>query len=127
MKVLMKKLWSDEAGFIVSTELILVASLLVIAMVVGAATIRDQVVAELGDTAGAVSELNQSVVVYGITGHSSAVAGWDFVDQLDFCDDNEQAAGTDASSCIDLGFTANLNEGATQNAPSGTATPGNNP
>ena len=43
-------LWNDEAGFIVSSELILISALVVLGLLVGLATIRDQVVQELGDT-----------------------------------------------------------------------------
>ena len=39
-----RKLWKDEAGFIVSAELVLVATMLVIGMIVGLTVVRNQVV-----------------------------------------------------------------------------------
>ena len=79
-------LWNDEAGFIVSSELILISALVVLGLLVGLATIRDQVVQELGDTADAVSELNQSYTWLGVTGHSSSTSGTQFLDLNDFCE-----------------------------------------
>ena len=80
------KLWSDEAGFIVSSELVLIASIAVLGMIVGLTTLRDQVVAELVDVADAISTLNQSFSFSGLTGHSSSTSGTAFFDVLDFCD-----------------------------------------
>ena len=65
------KLWSDEAGFIVSSELVLIASIAVLGLIVGLTTLRDQVVAELVDVADAISTLNQSFSFSGLTGHGS--------------------------------------------------------
>ena len=85
MKVL-HLLWADEAGFVVSTELVLIATTLVIGMIVGLVTVRDQVVQELGDLALAIGNINQSYVYEGVTGHTSATAGSDFLDDQDFCE-----------------------------------------
>ncbi len=87
------RLWADEAGFVVSTELVLVATTLVVGMLVGLVTVRDQVVQELGDVALAVGNVNQSYQYNGVTGHTSATAGSDFLDENDFC---EPTGGDDA-------------------------------
>ena len=50
-------LWNDENGFVVSSELILIATILVIAMVVGLQTVRDAVLQELGDVANAIGNV----------------------------------------------------------------------
>ncbi len=71
----MKKLWSDEAGFIVSAELVLIATILVLGMIVGLVSVRDQVVQELGDIALAFAVVNQSYSFSGITGHTSSTSG----------------------------------------------------
>ncbi len=89
---LMLRLWSDEAGFVISSELILIAALVVIGLLTGLATVRDQVVQELGDTADAISELQQEYQWSGTTGHTSSVAGSLFNDVANFCE-----AGTNAS------------------------------
>jgi hypothetical protein len=91
MKVLMQ-LWRDDLGFVISSELILVATILVIGMIVGLATLRDQVVQELGDVGAAFSQLVQSYSFSGITGHTSITAGSAFEDFTDFCDDPAEEA-----------------------------------
>jgi Flp pilus assembly pilin Flp len=92
MKVL-AQLWRDDVGFVISSELILIATILVIGMIVGLATLRDQVVQELGDVGAAFSQLVQSYSFSGITGHTSVTAGSAFADFTDFCDDPAEEAG----------------------------------
>ena len=87
-----KGLWNDEAGFIVSSELILIATVVVVGLVVGLATLRDNIVNELADVADALSEVTQSFSFSGVTGHSASSSGTVFADAADFC---ESAAGTD--------------------------------
>jgi ABC-type dipeptide/oligopeptide/nickel transport system permease subunit len=94
---LLHRLWNDEAGFIVSAELILIATVLVIGMLVGLATVRDNIVMELADVADAFSEIVQSYSFSGITGHSSSTAGSLFIDQPDFCETGAAGAGSDQS------------------------------
>ncbi len=95
------RLWNDEAGFVVSTELILIATVLVIGMLVGLATLRDQVVQELADVAAAISDVDQSYAYTGILGHTAQTAGSNYEDAVDFCDDAaDQAAIT--NHCISM-------------------------
>lgn len=82
----MRRLWRDEAGFVVSTELVLVATIVVIGLIVGLTSIRDQVVQELGDIAAMISQLNQSYSFSAITGHHSTTGGSFGNDQADSCD-----------------------------------------
>jgi Flp pilus assembly pilin Flp len=89
-------LWQDEAGFIVSIELILIATIMVIGLIAGMSAVRDAVISELSDVAGAVQDLHQGYTVYGVRGHSASTAGMDYFDRLDFCDSAE-----DANSAID--------------------------
>ncbi|QDT42252.1 hypothetical protein Pan241w_23340 [Gimesia alba] len=93
-----QQLWNDENGFVVSTELVLIATVLVLGMIVGLTTLRDQVIAELADVAAAISNTNQTYTFTGITGHSSSTAGSIFLDNEDFCD-AAPAAGAD-EHCI---------------------------
>jgi hypothetical protein len=95
---MLHKLWNDEIGFIISSELVLVATILVIGMIVGMTTIRDQVVQEMADVAAAFSDLTQSYSYGGITGHSSSTQGSDFNDALDFCDAAGQS--TVGAACV---------------------------
>lgn len=99
--------WKDEEGFVVSSELILIATILVIGLITGLTTIRDQVVQELGDVADAVSEINQSYSYAGITAHSATTAQSVFLDQNDFCESigpnplGDQIAGN-APQCVSI-------------------------
>ncbi len=99
MKVL-TQLWRDDLGFVVSSELVLIGTILVIGMIVGLATVRDQVVQELGDLGLAIGQINQSYSFSGITGHSSSVAGSAFTDFLDFCDDASAQTPGEPPACI---------------------------
>ena len=55
MNRLLKRLWTSDEGFIVSAELVLIATILVLGVLVGIASVRDQVIQELGDVAGAAT------------------------------------------------------------------------
>ena len=101
---LLKQLWADEAGAIISAELILVVTILVLGMVVGLTTLRDQVIQELGDVALAIASINQSFSFSGATGHHSSTAGSIFVDLLDDCDGADSDGCEPA--CIDVCDTA---------------------
>ena len=90
----MRKLFNDEAGFIVSAELVLVLTIAVLGMVVGLASVRDAINAELVDLSNAFGAFDQSYNVVGNTkykvagekpGHAS-VAGFGFNDKRDDCD-----------------------------------------
>ncbi len=81
-----RRLWSEEAGFVVSSDLTLIASILVLGMLVGLVSVRDQAMQELGDLAAAITSTNQSYSFAGVTGHTSSSAGTEFADTADFCD-----------------------------------------
>lgn len=92
---MLRNLLNDEAGFIVSAELILVATLLVIGLIVGLSEVQYSVVQELNDVGDAIGQLNQS---YLFTGFSSRkqdntikafTRGSRFVDVTDECDDDQ--------------------------------------
>ena len=101
---MIRQLWGDESGFIISSELVLVATILVIGMIVGLTTVRDQVVQELADVAGAISDVVQSYSYSTVTGHTASTAGSDFHDHNDFCDedDDTNCIGGFGSNCVDV-------------------------
>ncbi|MEY4179963.1 MAG: hypothetical protein RLY70_3537, partial [Planctomycetota bacterium] len=55
MKVL-GTLWSDDRGFVVSSELVLIATVVVIGLLTGLAAVRDALISELSDVAGAIQD-----------------------------------------------------------------------
>lgn len=99
MKAISQKLWNDDAGFIVSVELVLIATIAVIGLIAGLTSVRDGVVSELSDVAGSVQDLNQSYTFNGVVGHSASTAGSNFNDATDFCDNADDIAGQ-ADNCI---------------------------
>ena len=105
MKNMLKRLWADDAGFVVSTELVLASTLLVVGITIGQVTLRDVVITEISDTAEAIGEIDQSYSFTSVTAHSSSVAGSLFVDALDFCEeegaDGAQGLGT-GGVCVEF-------------------------
>ena len=100
----LQRLWADEAGVVISAELTLIGTILILGMIVGLATLRDHVTQELADIAGAIGDLNQSYSFSAITGHQSSVAGTDFLDHGDKCDmpgNNDPMDGV-GSQCVDV-------------------------
>lgn len=99
---ILQRFWAEETGAVISAELILMGTLLVIGLIVGMATLRDHVVQEIADIAGGIGDLNQTYSYSGISGHHSTMAGADFTDLDDKCDldtNNDGAAGTGAQ-CV---------------------------
>ncbi len=87
----LKRLWADEAGFIISTELVLVATILVLSMVVGMKKISSQVLAEMSDVGNAIGFLVQDYSFAGATftdGAGCVEASWSgtglLPDSIDF-------------------------------------------
>lgn len=100
---MVKSLWNDEAGFIVSAELVLIATLLVIGMIVGLSEVQHAVVSELNDVADAIGELNQCYSFSGFHknktfggGVAANTYGSDFLDTQDDCDANQCSLSCDA-------------------------------
>ena len=92
----MKALLNDEAGFIVSAELVLIATIVVIGLVVGLSEVQHSLVSELNDVADAIGSLNQSYAFSGFAavkgnGCGSGSAGSAFGDSIDECDNNSNS------------------------------------
>lgn len=87
-------LLNDENGFIVSAELILVATIAVLGVVVGLAEISHGINQELEDVASAVGSVNQSFYVNGVHSEGKAcTAGSEFTDESDTCDSQWDIVG----------------------------------
>lgn len=86
MSVLVTNLWNDDAGFIVSAELILIATIAVLAMIVGLSEVAHGINQELEDVASAFGAVNQTFAYNGTSGHKGSVDGSSFGDLVDFCD-----------------------------------------
>lgn len=88
----MRKLFNDEAGFVVSAELVLVLTIAVLGMAVGLTAVRDSISQELVDLSDAFGAVNQTFNVAGLSKTKlvgkphAAVAGFGFADNADDCD-----------------------------------------
>ncbi|TWT64465.1 hypothetical protein [Rubinisphaera italica] len=98
-----KALMNDESGFIVSAELVLIATILVIGLIVGLSSIQHAVVAELNDVGDAIGSLNQSYCFTGFSkqksfsgGLAAYTRGSSFVDSVDDCDNDQCDISCDA-------------------------------
>lgn len=69
---MLKKLWLDEGGVILSTELILIVIILVIGLVTGLTALKTAVITKLADLAGAIAAIDTS---YGFTGSTYDAGG----------------------------------------------------
>ena len=83
MKAAIRKLWHGDDGFIVSTELILVATILVLGLVAGLSAVSSAVNLELGDVAQAISHLKQSYSYGGVSGAHGVSGGTVSIDLAD--------------------------------------------
>lgn len=93
MTNIINALINDEAGFIVSAELVLVATIAVLAMVVGLSEVAINVNSELEDIGSAFGSLNQTFCVKGIKGCQGYVSGTEFRDNIDTCDSTGDIQG----------------------------------
>jgi len=90
---MLKTLWNDESGVILSAEIVLVATILVLGMIVGLVELQSAVVFELGDLSDAFGDLSQSYETSGFTSKKESVGsskartvGSEWSDQGDSCD-----------------------------------------
>jgi len=67
---MLKQLWNDDAGYIVTTEMLLIFVILVLGLIAGLANLRMAIVNELTESGLAILSLNQSYTIAGLTGCS---------------------------------------------------------
>ena len=123
---ILRRIYNDEHGTIISIELILLATLTVFGLIVGMATFRDAVSQELGDAAAGVSNLQQSysidaVVMSGSFGdvpYNASTEASLYVDTRDFCEANPDLPNQ-APMCMQIIGGTVRDEGQVVLPPSG--------
>lgn len=81
MKRAMLRFWSDECGFVVTAELVIVGTVVVLGLIAGLSSLQSAIVFELNDMARAFCSLNQSFVLPGFFACRGArTVGSGFVD-----------------------------------------------
>jgi len=87
---MLRTFWNDEDGFLISAELVLVATVLVLGLIVGLIELQSAIIHEMDDIACAIGSLNQSFSFPGTTTvkgvHTIFVSGSSFTDFRDECD-----------------------------------------
>ena len=86
MKTVLIRFMNEEAGFIVSAELVLISTIAVLSMIVGLSEVAHGINQELEDVGSAFGRINQSYCVAGAYGHKGRTDGSYFRDQADYCD-----------------------------------------
>jgi hypothetical protein len=92
LNLMLRNLLNDEAGFLVSAELVLIFTLVFCGVAVGVSAVRDSLVQELGDVAESIGALNQSYNFRGIAADAegsqthAVCSGSGFNDDSDDCD-----------------------------------------
>ena len=86
MSQIVHALWNDEAGFIVSAELVLVATIGVLSLIVGLSEVAFGINQELEDVGSAIGAINQTYCYNGVAGHKGKSSGSSFHDKIDDCD-----------------------------------------
>lgn len=62
---MLKTLWNDEAGVILSAELVLITTILVLGMIVGLVEMQCSIISELSDLSSAFGNMDQSFQLSG--------------------------------------------------------------
>lgn len=102
MTCILSELWRDDDGVILSSELVIVGTLLVVGLISGTACLQQAVDGELRDLGRALGSLDQS---YAIAGHrksgfhgrlSAWTAGSDYIN----CDDRDPRDEDLAGCCV---------------------------
>lgn len=112
------KLVSKQGGFVLTTELVLLSTVLVIGLVAGMVSMRDALTAEMEDVSEAIGQLDQTYAFNGIVNgeNTAAVEGSVYGD------------ATDANAGDNVEFTfiaATPLEGGTTAASLGSSSAGN--
>jgi hypothetical protein len=108
----------SQRGFIVTIELLLLATILVIGLIVGMVSLRDSVLAELSDVSEAIGALNQSYNILGVNNeaNTAATSGSEWQDSFDASGlgeiDDPAQTGDAGSATGDLEFIVQGDESA---------------
>jgi len=94
MTTLITRLLNDENGFLMSAELILIGTIVVLGLVVGLSEVSFAINNELEDVASAFSSMNQSYSASGSYSQKGRRSGSGFDDERDDCDSQWDIQGS---------------------------------
>ena len=105
----------NQGGFIVTIELLVLATVLVLGLIVGWTDVRDAVLAELSDVSESFGALNQSYTIWGVqnAAGTAATAGSQWQDSADtskdlahYIDQSTSAGSGNSGAANDVTFNA---------------------
>src|SRR5437773_612144 len=79
---LLQRMWGDDGGYIISTEMLLIFVILVLGLIAGMANLRMAIVNELTESAQAILGLSQAYTISGLTGCSGSSAASGMTDSI---------------------------------------------
>jgi Flp pilus assembly pilin Flp len=80
MALLMRKLWRDDGGALISSEFLFVATILVIGVIIGLTNVRAALNAELTELGNAFLTLSQGYAISGQSGSAGTTDGSQAID-----------------------------------------------
>ena len=95
MNALLTRLMKDDAGFIVSAELVMIATLGILAMAVGLSEVAFNINNELQDVGRAFGSMNQSFKLQGQSGNLGMNGGSSFTDTTNLGSDIQAGSHID--------------------------------
>lgn len=93
-----RRVWNDQSGFVLSVEMLLLGTVIVVGLIVGHTAVRDALNCELSDIGGALQDLNQSYM-FSFENSDGSTTESSFVDTRDWCDQPEDPVGQ-ADNCV---------------------------
>jgi Flp pilus assembly pilin Flp len=106
MNSLFANWYADESGFVISAELILIVTVMVLGIITGMACVQGAIVQEFRDIGAAIRSLDQTYFVSGyrgclkVTGRTSFTASSGFFNNQIDCDYREIVGGSVISSPV---------------------------
>ena len=100
---MLRNLWNDECGAIVSIEMVLIITIAVLSLIVGWSEVAASVNQELDDISNAIGKFDQSYFFAGFAAPKSAGAGGGFKSWYNasaFADSNDECDSCSGASTI---------------------------
>jgi hypothetical protein len=122
MKNLIYDFWTDQSGMIVSAEIVIVGTVLVLGLIVGLNAAQSAIVFELNDIARAFCSLNQSYWFSGFRGCKARVPGSAYTDintcaRLCFLTGDIVVSGVSQGGIVDMNMDFGVGGAAVSVAP----------
>ena len=83
MRQTLQRLWQDDAGALIATEWVFVATILVLGIITGLVALRQALISEMIETAQALVAINASFFSSGQSNCESSTAGSSASDTVD--------------------------------------------